>query len=218
MTRHAYVLGRNEDDCKALFGEIDRGCQRPPEAYANDLGSRADPHTRRPVAAAMLRDQLVRGDHLIVLQLADLGATLSDVVSVVNALLTRAVRLISVRDRLDTADATGDGAAALRTLSASLARAAEQLGAARAEWQREQGRRGGRPSKLGPAGRDRAIEMRREGQSIAAMVRELGVCRTTIYRTIEGIEKGAPQPGPVAATPRLFDDFPPSEFLHPPGK
>ena len=212
MTRHAYVLGRDEDDCKVLFGEIDRGCHLPPEAYVNDLASRGDPRVRRPAAAAMLRDRLVRGDHLIVLQLADLGTTLGDVVSVVDTLLAREVRVISVRDRLDTAE---NGSTALRALSASLVRAAEQIGQARTEWQRTQGRRGGRPSKLDQAARNQAIQMRRDGLSIAAIVRELGVSRTTVYNVIQGAPKGQPESaaGGAPSIASFFDNAKASRIL-----
>ena len=140
-------------------------------------GARRD----RPELAAML-DYARKGDVVVVTELARLGRTLTDLLTIVGALGQRGIGFKSIKENIDSTTAAGRLAfhviAALAEFErdAIAERAAEGRAAAKAR-----GKTGGRP-RVDQAKIDNARKLVEAGTSSAEAARIVGVGRATLYR------------------------------------
>lgn len=126
------------------------------------------------------------GDVLVVWKLDRLGRSLQHLVAVVNDLAERGIGFRSLTESIDASNGMGKFIfhlfAALAEFERDLIRERTLAGLAAA---RRQGRTGGRRHRLTPEQRAQARKMLRDGQTVTAIARILGVSRPVIYRAIE---------------------------------
>jgi len=134
---------------------------------------------------AELKRCLRPGDTLVVVALDRLGRSLSEMVALVGWLRENGVVLRSLRENIDFATPTGSMMAAVFAAMAECERALmlERAEAAR-EAARARGRQVGRPRATTPEQRQRAVDLISAGWRRAAVAKDLGVSRATLYREI----------------------------------
>lgn len=127
------------------------------------------------------------GDTLVVVALDRLGRSLSEMVKLLEWIVSEGITLISLREGIDLTTPTGR---MLAGIFASLAEYERALIMERAEAAREaakaRGKQVGRPTKLTA---DQIADARlwlADDQSRASIARKLGVSRATLYRAIPG--------------------------------
>ena len=140
----------------------------------------------RPELDLMLKS-LVEGDTIVIESLSRLGRSVKNLAELMEQLNEKGVRLVSLKETIDTTSSTGK---LLFTILSSLAefernvlveRTREGLNAARAR-----GRCGGRP-KTDPKAVQKAVALYQTKQYSATEVTDLtGVSKATLYRAIKG--------------------------------
>jgi DNA invertase Pin-like site-specific DNA recombinase len=139
---------------------------------------------RRPGLAALL-DYSRPGDAIVVVGIDRLGRNAAEVMATIRDLRDRNIVLRSLREGIDTANATGRMVAGVL---ASLAELELELGrerrAAAREARRARGQSIGRPKALDESKAALAQRMHVNGESASTIAETLGVSRATVYRVL----------------------------------
>jgi DNA invertase Pin-like site-specific DNA recombinase len=162
----------------------------PKRVYSDKL-SGTSTREQRPGLAALL-DYAREGDAIVVVGIDRLGRNAAEVMSTIRDLRDRNIVLRSLREGIDTANATGRMVAGVL---ASLAELELELGrerrAAAREARRARGQSIGRPRALDKSKSDLAQRMHASGESASTIAATLGVSRATVYRALSEGENGA---------------------------
>ena len=139
---------------------------------------------RRPGLAALL-DYARPGDAIVVIGIDRLGRNAAEVMTTIRELHDRDIVLRSLREGIDTSNATGRMVAGVL---ASLAELELELGrerrAAAREARRARGQAIGRPKALDASKAALAQRMHASGESAGTIATTLGVSRATVYRVL----------------------------------
>src|ERR1700681_1275779 len=139
---------------------------------------------QRPGLAALL-DYAREGDAIVVIGIDRLGRNAAEVMTTIRELGERNIVLQSLREGIDTANATGRMVAGVL---ASLAELELELGKERRtaarEARRARGRHIGRPKALDQKKAALAQRMHASGESASTIATALGVSRATVYRVL----------------------------------
>jgi DNA invertase Pin-like site-specific DNA recombinase len=139
---------------------------------------------QRPGLAALL-DYARPGDAIVVVGIDRLGRNAAEVMTTIRELGERNIVLRSLREGIDTSNATGRMVAGVL---ASLAELELELGrerrAAAREARRARGQHIGRPKALDKAKADLARRMHASGESASTIAAALDVSRATVYRVL----------------------------------
>jgi DNA invertase Pin-like site-specific DNA recombinase len=139
---------------------------------------------QRPGLAALL-DYARQGDAIVVVGIDRLGRNAAEVMTTIRDLGERGIVLRSLREGIDTSNATGRMVAGVL---ASLAELELELGrerrSAAREARRARGQSIGRPKALDASKAALAQRMRASGESTSTIATALGVSRATVYRVL----------------------------------
>jgi DNA invertase Pin-like site-specific DNA recombinase len=139
---------------------------------------------QRPGVAALL-DYARPGDAIVVVGIDRLGRNAAEVMTTIRDLRDRDIVLRSLREGIDTSNATGRMVAGVL---ASLAELELELGrerrAAAREARRARGQAIGRPKVLNESKAGLARRMHASGESASTIASTLGVSRATVYRVL----------------------------------
>jgi DNA invertase Pin-like site-specific DNA recombinase len=139
---------------------------------------------RRPGLAALL-DYAREGDAIVVVGIDRLGRNAAEVMTTIRELGEHGIVLRSLREGIDTSNATGRMVAGVL---ASLAELELELGrerrAAAREARRSRGQHIGRPKALDKSKAALARRMQASGESASTIAATLGVSRATVYRVL----------------------------------
>ncbi|OBA73792.1 resolvase [Mycobacterium sp. 1554424.7] len=139
---------------------------------------------QRPGLAALL-DYAREGDAIVVVGIDRLGRNAAEVMTTIRELGQRGIVLRSLREGIDTSNATGRMVAGVL---ASLAELELELGRERRtaarEARRARGQSIGRPKALDRAKMSLAQRMHASGESASTIAAALGVSRATVYRAL----------------------------------
>jgi DNA invertase Pin-like site-specific DNA recombinase len=142
---------------------------------------------QRPGLAALL-DYARPGDAIVVVGIDRLGRNAAEVMTTIRELGERDIALRSLREGIDTSNATGRMVAGVL---ASLAELELELGRERRtaarEARRARGQSIGRPKALDASKTKLAQRMHTSGESAATIAATLGVSRATVYRVLAEI-------------------------------
>jgi DNA invertase Pin-like site-specific DNA recombinase len=151
--------------------------------YSDKL-SGASTREQRPGLASLL-DYAREGDAIVVVGIDRLGRNAAEVMTTIRELRDRDIVLKSLREGIDTSNATGRMVAGVL---ASLAELALELGrerrAAAREARRARGQHIGRPKVLDKSKVGLAQRMHASGESASTIANMLGVSRATVYRVL----------------------------------
>jgi len=138
----------------------------------------------RPGLAALL-DYAREGDAIVVIGIDRLGRNAAEVMATIRELGERDIVLRSLREGIDTSNATGRMVAGVL---ASLAELELELGrerrSAAREARRSRGQHIGRPKALDRSKAALALRMHTSGESASTIATALGVSRATVYRVL----------------------------------
>jgi DNA invertase Pin-like site-specific DNA recombinase len=155
----------------------------PNRVYRDKLSGTSS-REQRPGLAALL-DYARPGDAIVVVGIDRLGRNAAEVMATIRELRDREIVLRSVREGIDTSNATGRMVAGVL---ASLAELELELGrerrAAAREVRRARGQHIGRPKALDEKNAALARRMHRSGESASTIANTLGVSRATVYRVL----------------------------------
>ncbi|MEE6135336.1 recombinase family protein [Mycobacterium sp. 050128] len=139
---------------------------------------------QRPGLAALL-DYARQGDAIVVVGIDRLGRNAAEVMTTIRELRERGIVLRSLREGIDTSNATGRMVAGVL---ASLAELELELGrerrSAAREARRTRGQAVGRPKALDVSKVGLAQRMHASGESASTIAATLGVSRATVYRVL----------------------------------
>ena len=139
---------------------------------------------QRPGLAALL-DYAREGDAMVVVGIDRLGRNAAEVMTTIRELGEHGIVLRSLREGIDTSNATGRMVAGVL---ASLAELELELGrerrSAAREARRARGQRIGRPKALDKSKAALALRMHTSGESASTIATALGVNRATVYRVL----------------------------------
>ena len=139
---------------------------------------------QRPGLAALL-DYARPGDAIVVVGIDRLGRNAAEVMGTIRELGERDIVLRSLREGIDTSNATGRMVAGVL---ASLAELELELGRERRtaarDARRARGQSIGRPKALDPAKAALARRMQAAGEPVTTISAALGVSRATVYRVL----------------------------------
>lgn len=139
---------------------------------------------QRPGLAALL-DYARKGDAIVVVGIDRLGRNAAEVMTTIRELGERGIVLRSLREGIDTSNATGRMVAGVL---ASLAELELELGrerrSAAREARRARGQSVGRPRALDEAKAALAQRMHASGEPATTIAQALGVSRATVYRVL----------------------------------
>lgn len=159
----------------------------PSRIYSDQLSGSLR-RSQRPGMAALL-DYVRPGDVIVVVGIDRLGRDSAEVMGTIRELTEKGIVLRSLREGIDTSNATGRMIAGVL---ASLAELELELGRERRSAAREARRARnqpmGRPKALTPAKRDQAVKLAAAGEPVAAIAKTFGVSRDTVYRVIRAAE------------------------------
>src|ERR1700693_1714175 len=151
-----------------------------------DKLSGASTREQRPGLASLL-DYARPGDAIVVVGIDRLGRNAAEVMTTIRELRDREIVLRSLREGIDTSNATGRMVAGVL---ASLAELELELGrerrAAAREARRARGQHIGRPKVLDEKKAALAQRMHANGESARTIATALGVSRATVYRVLAG--------------------------------
>jgi DNA invertase Pin-like site-specific DNA recombinase len=160
--------------------------------FYTDKLSGTSTREQRPGLAALL-DYAREGDAIVVVGIDRLGRNAAEVMTTIRELGERGIVLRSLREGIDTSNATGRMVAGVL---ASLAELELELGrerrAAAREARRARAQHIGRPKALDQSKAALARRMRGSGEPVSTIAATLGVSRATVYRLLaedEGHEK-----------------------------
>lgn len=160
----------------------------PNRIYSDQL-SGASTREQRPGLAALL-DYARPGDAIVVAGIDRLGRNAAEVMTTIRELGERGIVLRSLREGIDTTNATGRMIAGVL---ASLAELELELGrerrAAARESRRARGQHIGRPKALDEKKAALAQRMHASGESASMIAATLGVSRATVYRALANDER-----------------------------
>lgn len=155
----------------------------PKRVYRDKL-SGTSTREQRPGLAALL-DYVRPGDAIVVVGIDRLGRNAAEVMATIRELRDREIVLRSLREGIDTSNATGRMVAGVL---ASLAELELELGrerrAAAREARRARGQHIGRPRALDAKKASLAQRMHASGESASTIAAALGVSRATVYRVL----------------------------------
>jgi DNA invertase Pin-like site-specific DNA recombinase len=155
-----------------------------PERVYRDKLSGASTREQRTGLAALL-DYARPGDAIVVVGIDRLGRNAAEVMTTIRDLGERGIVLRSLREGIDTTNATGRMIAGVL---ASLAESELELGrerrAAAREARRARGQSMGRPKALDEKKAALAMRMHASGESASTIANSLGVSRATVYRVL----------------------------------
>jgi DNA invertase Pin-like site-specific DNA recombinase len=155
----------------------------PKRVYRDKL-SGTSTREQRPGLAALL-DYVRPGDAIVVVGIDRLGRNAAEVMATIRELRDREIVLRSLREGIDTSNATGRMVAGVL---ASLAELELELGrerrAAAREARRARGQSIGRPKVLNEKKTALAQRMHASGESASTIANALGVSRATVYRVL----------------------------------
>jgi len=155
----------------------------PKRVYSDKL-SGTSTREQRPGLAALL-DYARPGDAIVVVGIDRLGRNAAEVMTTIRELRDREIVLRSLREGIDTSNATGRMVAGVL---ASLAELKLELGrerrAAAREARRARGQHIGRPKALDAKKAALAERMHASGESASTIANTLGVSRATVYRVL----------------------------------
>src|SRR4051794_30405996 len=139
---------------------------------------------QRPGLASLL-DYSREGDAIVVVGIDRLGRNAAEVMTTIRELGERGIVLRSLREGIDTSNATGRMVAGVL---ASLAELELELGrerrSAAREARRARGQAIGRPKALDTSKAELARRMHASGEPVSVIGQTLGVSRATIYRVL----------------------------------
>jgi DNA invertase Pin-like site-specific DNA recombinase len=145
---------------------------------------------QRPGLAALM-DYARRGDAIVVVGIDRLGRNAAEVMMTIRELGERGIVLRSLREGIDTSNASGRMVAGVL---ASLAELELELGRERRtaarEARRARGQSIGRPKKLDDAKAALAQRMHASGESAGTIAETLNVSRATVYRALAVSDAG----------------------------
>jgi DNA invertase Pin-like site-specific DNA recombinase len=151
--------------------------------YSDKL-SGASARAQRPGLAALL-DYAREGDAIVVIGIDRLGRNAAEVMTTIRELGERGIVLRSIREGIDTSNATGRMVAGVL---ASLAELELELGRERRtaarHARRARGQSIGRPKALTDEKAALARRMHASGESASTIAATLGVSRATVYRVL----------------------------------
>jgi len=155
----------------------------PTRVYSDKL-SGTSTREQRPGLAALL-DYAREGDAIVVVGIDRLGRNAAEVMTTIRQLGERGIVLRSLREGIDTSNATGRMVAGVL---ASLAELELELGrerrSAAREARRARGQSLGRPKALDKSKAALAQRMHASGESAGTIAATLGVSRATVYRVL----------------------------------
>ena len=155
----------------------------PNRVYTDKL-SGTSTREQRPGLAALL-DYARPGDAIVVAGIDRLGRNAAEVMMTIRELAEQNIVLRSLREGIDTSNATGRMVAGVL---ASLAELELELGrerrAAAREARRSRGQHIGRPKVLDEKKAALAMRMHASGESASTIANALGVSRATVYRVL----------------------------------
>ncbi len=155
-----------------------------PERIYSDKLSGTSTREQRPGLGALL-NYARPGDAIVVVGIDRLGRNAAEVMTTIRELRDRAIVLRSLREGIDTSNATGRIVAGV---PASLAELELELGrerrAAAREARRARGQAIGRPKALDKSKAALAQRMHARGESAGTIAAALGVSRATVYRVL----------------------------------
>src|ERR1700752_4123898 len=155
----------------------------PKRVYRDKL-SGTSTREQRPGLAGLL-DYARPGDAIVVVGIDRLGRNAAEVMTTIRELRDREIVLRSLREGIDTSNATGRMFAGVL---ASLAELELELGrerrAAAREARRARGQSIGRPRALDKSKSALAQRMHASGESASTIAATLGVSRATVYRAL----------------------------------
>jgi DNA invertase Pin-like site-specific DNA recombinase len=155
----------------------------PKRVYRDKL-SGTSTREQRPGLAALL-DYARPGDAIVVVGIDRLGRNAAEVMTTIRQLRDREIVLRSLREGIDSSNATGRMVAGVL---ASLAELELELGRERRtaarEARRARGQHIGRPKALDEKKAALAMRMHASGESASTIANTLGVSRATVYRVL----------------------------------
>jgi DNA invertase Pin-like site-specific DNA recombinase len=155
-----------------------------PERVYRDKLSGTSTREQRPGLAALL-DYARPGDAIVVVGIDRLGRNAAEVMTTIRELRDREIVLRSLREGIDTSNATGRMVAGVL---ASLAELELELGrerrAAAREARRARGQAIGRPKALDASTAALARRMHSSGEPVSTIANTLAVSRATVYRVL----------------------------------
>ena len=155
----------------------------PDRVYRDKLSGNST-REQRPGLAALL-DYARPGDAIVVVGIDRLGRNAAEVMTTIRELGERDIVLRSLREGIDTSNATGRMVAGVL---ASLAELELELGRERRtaarEARRARGQSIGRPKALDPSKAAMARKLQASGEPVTEIAKALGVSRATVYRVL----------------------------------
>jgi DNA invertase Pin-like site-specific DNA recombinase len=155
-----------------------------PDRIYRDKLSGTSSREQRPGLAALL-EYARPGDAIVVVGIDRLGRNAAEVMTTIRELRDREIVLRSLREGIDTSNATGRMVAGVL---ASLAELELELGrerrSAAREARRARGQHIGRPKALDEKKAGLAQRMHASGESASTIAHTLGVSRATVYRVL----------------------------------
>lgn len=157
----------------------------PARVYTDKLSGTSTRQQRRGLAD--LLDYARPGDAIVVVGIDRLGRNAAEVMTTIRELGERNIVLRSLREGIDTSNATGRMIAGVL---ASLAELELEVGRERRtaarEARRARGQHIGRPRALDTAKAELARRMHASGEPASTIATALGVSRATVYRVLAG--------------------------------
>jgi DNA invertase Pin-like site-specific DNA recombinase len=159
----------------------------PKRVYTDKLSGTSTREQRAGLAA--LLDYARPGDAIVVVGIDRLGRNAAEVMTTIRELGERNIVLRSLREGIDTSNATGRMVAGVL---ASLAELELELGrerrAAARDARRARGQSIGRPKALDQSKVALAQRMHASGESASTIASTLGVSRATVYRVLADVD------------------------------
>ena len=186
MTSTQLGYARVSTDHQSLDQQLDAlsAAGVDPNRVYRDKLSGASTREQRPGLAALL-DYARPGDAIVVVGIDRLGRNAAEVMTTIRELGERNIVLRSLREGIDTSNATGRMVAGVL---ASLAELELELGRERRtaarEARRARGQHVGRPKVLDDKKAALAQRMHASGESASTIAATLGVSRATVYRVL----------------------------------
>lgn len=159
-----------------------------PDRIYSDKLSGTSKREQRPGLAALI-DYARPGDAIVVVGIDRLGRDAAEVMLTIRDLNDRGIVLRSLREGIDTANATGRMIAGVL---ASLAELELELGrerrAAARDARRARGQHVGRPPRLTSAQREQVLKLVAAGEPVADIAASFRVGRDTVYRVLRAAQ------------------------------